>query len=88
MHNLIETATEEVEREGYLHADSKSVQLAAFGYLARITQIEQQTTRDHIDTRFNESRKSPQKKMADGAKTTGLVGGLVALFEAMKALFS
>ncbi len=82
MEHMIESATQVVQEEGYLHADDKAVQLAAVGYVGR----QLRELREHIDARFDELDKpaSKQKKMADGVKTTGLVGFIVATIEAAR----
>lgn len=85
MEHMIESATKIVEEEGYLRADDKAVQLAAFGFLVRHIKIASQETRDHIDIHLS---KTPQKKIADGVKTTGIVGILIAAFEAVKTLLN
>ncbi len=98
MARLIEEATQEVEANGYLNADSNSVQLAMFGYLVRELQVTHADTRAvvseglaNLEVKINNTYadgKSKRRQMMERAKMPGIFAGVVAVIEGVRAFLA
>jgi len=78
MEDLIAKATYDVEANGYLNADPVSVQLAVSGYMIR-----------EFRAAISEGRekKSGVPKVIEKAKMPGMLAGIVAVVEGVRAFF-